>query len=64
MKDKRTTLTRLFEIAAEGKGKLVLSCISMALGTLAGMTPYVSVYMIARQLLIAEGNGTREAIIF
>jgi ATP-binding cassette subfamily B protein len=64
MKDKKTTLTRLFEIAAEGKGKLVLSCISMALGTLAGMTPYVSVYMITRQLLIAEGSGTRETIIF
>ena len=64
MKDKGKTLSRLFEIAAEGKGKLVLSCVSMALGTLAGMTPYVSVYMIARRLLIAEGSGTQEAIIF
>ncbi|MDR2393670.1 MAG: hypothetical protein LBD93_05910, partial [Treponema sp.] len=64
MKDKRTTLSRLFEIAGESNWKLALSVISMALGTLAGMTPYLSVSMIARELLLVEGNGTREAIVF
>jgi ATP-binding cassette subfamily B protein len=64
MKDKRTTLSRLFEIAGESNWKLALSVISMAAGTLAGMTPYLSVSMIARELLLVKGNGTREAIIF
>lgn len=57
MNEKKPVLSRLFDIAAQGKGKLALSCILMSLGTLAGMAPYLSVYHIARLLLVQEAGG-------
>ncbi|WP_312636593.1 ABC transporter ATP-binding protein [Oscillibacter sp.] len=57
MNKKKPVLFRLFDIAAEGKGKLLLSCTFMSLGTLCGMIPYLSVYHIARLLLPAARQG-------
>lgn len=57
MNKKKPVLFRLFDIATEGKGKLLLSCAFMSLGTLCGMIPYLSVYHIARLLLPAAGQG-------
>ncbi len=57
MNEKKPVLSRLFDIAAQGRAKLVLSCTLMALGTLAGMVPYLSVYHIARLLLVPEAGG-------
>ena len=64
MENKKGTLSRLFEIAAEGKGRLVVSCVAMSIGTLAGMIPYLSIYMIARQLLTVDGGIRQEKIFF
>lgn len=52
----QSTFSRLFFIASEGRWKLVLSCTLMTIGTLCGMLPYVSVYMIAKELLMGEGS--------
>jgi len=64
MDKKKAVLSRLFEIAAQGKTRLVLSCISMAVGTLAGMIPYVSVYNIARILLLGVKGSGMNSILF
>ena len=65
MGENKSTLTRLFEIAAGGKWKLVACCLLMALGTLAGIVPYLSVYKIARLLLTgtAGSDAVRSAIV-
>lgn len=63
MKDKKPVLSRLFEIAAQGKGRLAASCILMGVGTLAGMVPYVSVYNIARILLLEASGGWVNSIL-
>lgn len=63
MGENKSTLTRLFDIASEGKWKLVISCILMALGTLAGMIPYLSVYMIARELLLGTAAEAQRGVI-
>ncbi len=52
----QSTFSRLFFLASEGRWKLVLSCTLMTIGTLCGMIPYVSVYMITRELLMGEGE--------
>lgn len=54
MNNNQSTFSRLFDLASEGRWKLVLSCTLMTIGTLCGMIPYVSVYMIARELLMGE----------
>ncbi len=64
MNNKKPVLSRLFEIAAQGKTRLVLSCIAMAIGTLAGMVPYVSVYNIARILLLDVAGSGINSILF
>lgn len=66
MGGKKPVLSRLFEIAAQDKWKMILSCVSMALGTLAGMVPYLSVYFISRELLIRSGSSVeiQKTIIF
>ncbi len=57
MGEKNHVLSRLFEIAAQGKWKMIFSCVSMSLDTLAGMAPYLSVYFISRDLLISSGSS-------
>ena len=61
MKEKKPVLSRLFDIAAQGRGKLILSCVLMSSGTLSGMVPYLSVYHITRLLLIPETAGDARA---
>ena len=56
MNTNQSTFSRLFFLASEGKWKLVLSCALMTIGTLCGMVPYVSVYMIAKELLMGAGS--------
>jgi len=53
-KKKENFLVRTFRIAAQGKGTLIVSCSSYAIGMLAGILPYLSVYFIARKLLIPQ----------
>lgn len=65
MKEKNSVLARLFEIASQGKWQLVRSCIFMGIGTLSGMIPYVSVYNIARMLLLnIPANGTNSIMFW
>lgn len=62
---KAGVLGRTFEIAAQGKGAYIASCLSAAVGRLSGVVPYLSVYFIARQLLLPEeGSDTRSVLIF
>lgn len=66
MDENKSTLSRLFELAAGGIWRLIASCVSMSLGTLAGIVPYLSVYQIARRLLTG-GTGAaalRSSIFF
>lgn len=63
MNGKKPVLARLFDIAAQGRGKLILSCALMSLGTLSGMVPYLSVYHIARLLLIPAAGDTQGGIL-
>ena len=61
---KENVISRVYKIAAQGKGTLFLSCFSAILGMLAGIAPYLSVYGIARQLLMpAAGSDTAQVII-
>ncbi|MGL6199218.1 MAG: ABC transporter ATP-binding protein [Lachnospiraceae bacterium] len=63
-KKKENFLVRTFRIAAQGKGTLIVSCSSYVIGMLAGILPYLSVYFIARILLIPqEGTDTRGEIM-
>lgn len=58
-------LGRTFKIAAQGKGAYIASCVSSVIGMLAGVVPYLSVYFIARQLLLPEkGGDTRNVLLF
>ena len=63
MNEKKPVLSRLFDIAAQGRGKLILSCVLMSLGTLSGMVPYLSVYHIARLLLIPTTGDAQNGIL-
>ncbi len=63
MNEKKPVLSRLFDIAAQGRGKLIGSCVLMSLGTLCGMVPYLSVYHIARLLLIPATGDVQKGII-
>lgn len=63
MNEKKPVLSRLFDIAAQGKGKLILSCALMSMGTLSGMVPYLSVYHIARILLMPTVGDTQDGIL-
>lgn len=63
MNEKKPVLSRLFDIAAQGRGKLILSCVLMSLGTLFGMVPYLSVYHIARLLLIPTVRDAQNGIL-
>lgn len=58
-----SVLTRLFTIAKQGKARLVVSCLLMALGTLAGMVPYLSVYFIARAVLFPEAVDDMQGVV-
>lgn len=60
---KENVITRVFKIAREGKGTLFVSCLSAILGMLFGIAPYLSVYFIARQLLMPEGGDTGTVIL-
>lgn len=60
---KGSILTRLFHIAKQGKGFLFVSCLLATIGMVAGIVPYVSVYFVAKQLLMPSGGGT-QSIIF
>lgn len=61
---KESVITRVFHIAAQGKGPLWMSCFLSAAGMLAGTIPYLSVYMIARQLLMPPAaSDTSSAVI-
>lgn len=56
---------RLFKIAAAGKAKMIASCVLMSVGTLAGMVPFLSVYFIARSLLVpVPGSDVQATIVF
>lgn len=56
-------LGRTFKIAAQGKGAYIASCLSSVVGMLSGIVPYLSVYFIARQLLLpAEGSDTQSVL--
>lgn len=58
-------LERTFRIAAQGKGTYIASCLSAVAGKMAGVVPYLSVYFIARQLLIPQaGSSTRSVLVF
>lgn len=58
-------LGRIFNIAAQGKGAYLVSCVFAVTGTLSGVAPYLSVYFIARQLLLPkESSNTRDVLIF
>ena len=63
MHEKEPVLSRLFSIAAQGRGKLILSCVLMSLGTLSGMVPYLAVYHIARLLLIPTAGDAQNGIL-
>ena len=63
MNEKKPVLSRLFDIAAQGRGKLILSCGLMSLGTLSGMVPYLSVYHITRLLLIPTTGYVQNGIL-
>lgn len=63
MNKTKPVLSRLFDIAAQGRGKLISSCTLMSLGTLSGMVPYLSVYHIARLLLVSEIGNSRSGIL-
>ncbi len=62
---KGNVIGRAFRIAAQGKGVLLMSCLSSIIGMLASIAPYLSVYFIARQLLMPPtGSDTKSVIIF
>ncbi|MFV0361987.1 MAG: ABC transporter transmembrane domain-containing protein [Suipraeoptans sp.] len=64
-KKKGSVIARAFGIAAQGKGLLVASCLSSMVGMLARVIPYLSVYFIARQLLMPPaGSDTRSVLLF
>ncbi|MFT3983067.1 MAG: ABC transporter ATP-binding protein [Lachnospiraceae bacterium] len=58
-------LKRIFQISAQSKGPYIASCLSAAAGMLLGVVPYLSVYFIARQLLLGkEESRTQGVLIF
>ena len=60
---KENVIARVFKIAAQGKGTLLISCMSSVVGMLAGIAPYLSVYFIARQLLMPVAGSDDKAVI-
>ena len=61
-KNKGSVLKRLFGIARQGKGALTVSCIFSVIGMLAGIVPYLSVYFIARELLVPASEAIQNPI--
>ena len=59
----RNVLGRIFKITASGKSTYIISCLSSAVGMLAGVTPFLSVYFIARQLLLPAANSDTPSIL-
>ncbi len=58
-------LSRTFQIAAQGRGPYIISCLASALGMMAGMVPYLSVYFIARHILSpTAGSDTQRVLLF
>lgn len=51
---KGNVISRTMNIAAQGKDPLLLSCLSYIIGMVAGVVPYLSVYFIARILLLPQ----------
>ncbi len=63
-KKKGSVLSRVFEIAAQGKGTLFVSCLSSVVGMLCGILPYLSVYFISRVLLMPRaGEDVRSSLL-
>jgi ATP-binding cassette subfamily B protein len=62
-KEKENVVSRVFKIAAQGRGALFFSCLASIAGTLAGIAPYLSVYGIARQLLMPPAGSDAERVI-
>ncbi len=61
---KGSVLTRLFHVAREGKWQLSISCASAVIGMLAGILPYLSVYFIARAMLMPASENVQGTINF
>lgn len=64
MKGKKPVLSRLFDLAARGKGQVILGCTLLTLGTISSMVPYLSVYHIAKALLLKQANASGEIIFW
>ena len=58
MKQKKTGLLRLFEIAGEKKGLLILAGFLSAISACCMLVPYLSVYQVLNELLRNAGNVT------
>lgn len=54
---KGNVIGRIFRVADQGKGMLILSCTLAVIGMVAGVVPYLSVYHIARLLLMPPAGG-------
>lgn len=63
-KKKGGVLKRAFSIAGQGKGLLLASCVASVVGMVSGILPYLSVFFIAKQLLMPQpGSDTRGVLL-
>jgi ATP-binding cassette subfamily B protein len=60
---KENVISRVFKIAVQGKTTLLVSCLASVVGMLAGVVPYLSVYFIARQLLMPSQTGDSASVV-